>query len=102
MIGDLTHLFVGSEGTLGVITAVTLRLHPLPEKVSVASCSFGTVQGAVETVIEAIQFGIGLARVEFLDDKQVEAINLYSKIDLPVLPTLFFEFHGMNDRDVGD
>jgi len=53
-------------------------------------------------VIEAIQFGIALARVEFLDDKQVEAINLHSKIDLPILPTLFFEFHGMNDRDVGD
>ena len=99
---DLTHLFVGSEGTLGVITEVTLRLHPLPEKVSVAFCSFETVQGAVETVMEAIQFGIGLARVEFLDDKQIEAINLYSKIDLPVAPTLFFEFHGMNDRDIGD
>src|SRR5579863_5371426 len=99
---DLTHLFVGAEGTLGVITEVTLRLHPLPEAISVAVCSFETVEGAVETVIEAIQFGIGLARIEFLDDKQVEAINLYSKIDLPVLPTLFFEFHGMNDRDVED
>lgn len=99
---DLTHLFVGSEGTLGVITEVTLRLHPLPEKVAVAVCSFETVEGAVETVIEAIQFGIGLARIEFLDDKQVEAINRFSKIDLPVMPTLFFEFHGMNDRDVGD
>ena len=99
---DLTHLFVGSEGTLGVITEVTLRLHPLPEAMSVAVCSFETVRGAVETVIEAIQFGVGVARVEFLDDKQVEAINRYSKIDLPVLPTLFFEFHGMNDRDVKD
>jgi D-lactate dehydrogenase (cytochrome) len=99
---DLTHLFVGSEGTLGVITEVTLRLHPLPEKVAVAVCSFETVKGAVETVIEAIQFGIGLARIEFLDDKQVEAINRFSKIDLPVMPTLFFEFHGMNDRDVSD
>jgi D-lactate dehydrogenase (cytochrome) len=69
---------------------------------SVAVCSFETVRGAVETVIEAIQFGVGVARVEFLDDKQVEAINRYSKIDLPVLPTLFFEFHGMNDRDVKD
>ncbi len=99
---DLTHLFIGSEGTLGVITEITLRLHPLPETMSVAVCAFETVRGAVETVIEAIQFGIGVARVEFLDDKQVEAINRYSKIDLPVLPTLFFEFHGMNDRDVTD
>jgi D-lactate dehydrogenase (cytochrome) len=99
---DLTHLFVGSEGTLGVITEVTLRLHPIPEAISVAVCSFGTVQGAVETVIEGIQLGLGVARVEFLDDKQVEAINRYSKTDLPVLPTLFFEFHGMNDRDLKD
>jgi D-lactate dehydrogenase (cytochrome) len=97
---DLTHLFVGSEGTLGVLTEVTLRLHPLPEAVSVAVCSFETVRGAVETVIEGIQQGAGLARVEFLDDKQIEAINRYSKIDLAVLPTLFFEFHGLNDRDV--
>jgi D-lactate dehydrogenase (cytochrome) len=99
---DLTHLFVGSEGTLGVITEVTLRLHPLPETASVAVCAFETVRGAIETVIEAVQFGIGVARVEFLDDKQIEAINRYSKIDLPVLPTLFFEFHGMNERDVKD
>jgi D-lactate dehydrogenase (cytochrome) len=97
---DLTHLFVGSEGTLGVLTEVTLRLHPLPEAVSVAVCSFGTVDGAVETVIEGIQLGAALARVEFLDDKQIEAINRYSKIDLPVLPTLFFEFHGISRREV--
>jgi D-lactate dehydrogenase (cytochrome) len=99
---DLTRLFVGAEGTLGVITEVILRLHPLPEAVSVAVCSFESVQGAVETVIEGIQFGAGLARVEFLDDKQIEAINRYSHLDLPVLPTLFFEFHGMNDRDVAE
>ncbi|MBV9341804.1 MAG: FAD-binding protein [Acidobacteria bacterium] len=99
---DLTHLFVGSEGTLGVITEVTLRLHPIPEATAVAVCAFGTLRGAVETVIEAIQFGIGLARVEFLDDKQVEAINRYSKLELTVLPTLFFEFHGMNVRDIKD
>jgi D-lactate dehydrogenase (cytochrome) len=97
---DLTHLFVGSEGTLGILTEVTLRLHPLPEAASVAVCSFGSVRGAVETVIECIQLGAGLARVEFLDDKQIEAINRFSKIDLPVLPTLFFEFHGVSKRDV--
>jgi D-lactate dehydrogenase (cytochrome) len=97
---DLTHLFVGSEGTLGILTEVTLRLHPLPEAVSVAVCSFETVRGAVETVIAGIQLGAGPARVEFLDDKQVEAINKYSKIDLAILPTLFFEFHGINSRDV--
>jgi len=99
---DLTHLFIGSEGTLGVVTEITLRLHALPEAASVAFCSFETVGGAVATVIEAIQFGIGVARIEFLDDKQVEAINRYSKTNLPVLPTLFFEFHGMNERDVTD
>ena len=97
---DLTHLFVGSEGTLGVLTEVTLRLHPLPEAVSVAICSFESIRGAVETVIESIQLGVGLARIEFLDEKQIDTINRYSKIDLAVLPTLFFEFHGMNSRDV--
>ncbi|MGH9695018.1 MAG: FAD-binding oxidoreductase, partial [Bryobacteraceae bacterium] len=97
---DLTHLFVGSEGTLGVITEVTLRLHPRPEAVSVAICSFESVHGAIETVIEGIQLGAGLARIEFLDDKQIEAINQYSRIDLPVAPTLFFEFHGMTKREV--
>jgi D-lactate dehydrogenase (cytochrome) len=99
---DLTHLFIGSEGTLGVITEIILRLHPVPEAVTVAICSFETVRGAVETVIEGIQLGAGLARVEFLDDKQIEAVNRYSHLDLPVLPTLFFEFHGMNDRDVAE
>jgi D-lactate dehydrogenase (cytochrome) len=96
----LTHLFEGSEGTLGILTEVTLRLHPLPEAVSVAVCSFETVGGAVEAVIEGIQLGAGLARVEFLDDKQIEAINRYSRFDLPVLPTLFFEFHGISKREV--
>jgi D-lactate dehydrogenase (cytochrome) len=99
---DLTHLFVGSEGTLGVITEITLRLHPLPESVSVAVCSFGTVQGAIATVIEAIQFGLELARVEFLDENQIAAINQYSKTTLSVLPTLFFEFHGTNERATED
>lgn len=97
---DLTHLFVGAEGTLGVLTEVTLRLHALPEAVCVAVCAFQMVEGAVETVIEAIQLGASLARVEFLDEKQMDAINRYSKVNLAVLPTLFFEFHGMNSRDV--
>src|SRR5438445_6772663 len=75
---DLTHLFVGSEGTLGVLTEVTLRLHPWPEAISVALCSFGDVGAAIETVIEGMQLGAGLARVEFVDDQQIEAINRYS------------------------
>src|SRR3954469_22018942 len=69
---DLTHLFIGSEGTLGILTEVTLRLHPLPEAVSAAVCSFETVRDAVETVIEAVQLGAGLARIEFLDDRQID------------------------------
>jgi len=99
---DLTHLFVGSEGTLGVITEITLRLHPLPEAVAAALCAFATIDGAIQTAIETIQLGLNVARIEFLDDQQIAAINKFSKINLPKLPTLFFEFHGMNDREVAD
>jgi D-lactate dehydrogenase (cytochrome) len=99
---DLTHLFVGSEGTLGVITEITLRLHPLPESVAAAVCHFSSVEGAVLTAIETIQLGLNVARIEFLDDMQIAAINKFSKINLPESPTLFFEFHGMNDREVSD
>jgi D-lactate dehydrogenase (cytochrome) len=99
---DLTRLFVGSEGTLGVITEVTLRLHPLPEAISSAVCAFASVEGAVSTAIEAIQLGLPIARLEFLDDSQVDAVNRYSKTNLPLLPTLFFEFHGASEREVND
>jgi D-lactate dehydrogenase (cytochrome) len=97
---DLTRLFVGSEGTLGVITEVTLRLHPLPEAVGVAVCPFETVEGAVLTVIEAIQLGLSVARIEFMDERLVDAVNRYSRLELKVKPTLLIEFHGMDERSV--
>ena len=91
---DLTRLYVGSEGTLGIITEVTLRLHPVPDTISAAVCSFDTLGGAVDTVVEAIQCAVPLARVEILDTKQMAAVNRWSKLDYPEAPTLFFEFHG--------
>lgn len=91
---DLTRLYVGSEGTLGIVTEVTLRLHPIPEVISSAVCGFATLQGAVDTVVQSIQMGVPLARVEILDDMQIRAVNRWSKLDLPEVTTLFFEFHG--------
>jgi D-lactate dehydrogenase (cytochrome) len=91
---DLTRLFVGSEGTLGVITEITLRLYPLPEAVSAAVCSFPTMAAAVRTVIETIQLGVPVARAEFLDALAIRAINRHSSLTLPETQTLFFEFHG--------
>lgn len=91
---DLTRLFVGSEGTLGIITEVTVRLYPQPEAVSAAICNFPSIDAAVQSVIEIIQMGIPVARVEFMDAGAVKATNAYSKLTLHESPLLLFEFHG--------
>jgi D-lactate dehydrogenase (cytochrome) len=92
---DLTRLFLGSEGTLGVITEIQLRLHGIPEAISSATCQFPDLAGAVDTVIAILQMGIPVARMELLDEVQMEACIRYSKLEgLAPMPTLFFEFHG--------
>ena len=91
---DLTRLFVGSEGTLGVITEATLRIYPTPEAISSAVCSFPSLEGAVSCVIRTIQLGVPVARIELLDSVQMDAVNRRSGLAYPVAPTLFLEFHG--------
>lgn len=91
---DLTRVYVGSEGTLGIITEVTVKLYPQPEAISAAVCSFPSTADAVNAVIQTIQMGVPVARVEFLDENGVKAINAHDKLGLPEQPLLLFEFHG--------
>ncbi len=91
---DLTRLFVGSEGTLGILTEVTVKLYPLPEAVSAAICSFPSIEAAVRTTIQTIQLGVPIARVELIDANSVRMVNQYSKTTLREEPMLLMEFHG--------
>jgi D-lactate dehydrogenase (cytochrome) len=91
---DLTHLLIGSEGTLGIITELTLKLHGIPETILSAVCPFATIEGACNATIAAMQMGLSLARIELADEVQIKACNAYSHLSLAEQPTLFLEFHG--------
>lgn len=97
---NLTNLFVGSEGTLGMITSCTVKLHPMPASVAAAICAFETTEDAILTSTQTIQCGVQVGRVEFMDTAQVQACNAYSNMSLPEKPTLLFEFGGMSEESV--
>lgn len=99
---DLTHLFTGAEGTLGLIVEASLRLHGQPDSIVAATWDFASIEGAVETVIATIQSGIGVARMELLDEAAIRACNVQSALGLPERPMLFLEFHGTTASIAGE
>jgi D-lactate dehydrogenase (cytochrome) len=97
---DLTRLMIGSEGTLGLICEATLRIHPIPSAIVAATCTFPSLHAAVECVVRVSQYGIPVARIELVDERQIEAINAYDQTAYAVAPSLFLEFHGGSEAEV--